>query len=50
MPKYSFKPKSTKEFISSINASSLEEAKQMFAKIKVLSLETFNKLYEVVER
>ena len=50
MPKYSFKPKNTKEFISSVNASSLSEAKQIFAKIKVLSLENFNKLYEVIER
>ena len=50
MPKYSFRSKSSTEFISSINASSLEEAKQIFAKIKVLDLINFNKLYEVVER
>jgi len=45
--KYSFKSKMSNEGISTTNARSLEEATEIFAKRKDLSLEKFTKLYEV---
>ena len=50
MPEFSFKPKSSNEFIKSVEASTKEEAINIFAKIKVLDTEKFNNLYEVIER
>lgn len=50
MPKYSLYIKNSKEEVTTKDASTLEEAKGIFAKIKVLSLEKFNKLYEVAKR
>jgi len=49
MTKYGFRPYNTEEFITTIKCNSLEEAKIIFSKIKVLELNTFNKLYEVVK-
>lgn len=50
MPKFSFKPKRSNEFIKSVEASTKEEAIKFFAKIKVLDTDKFNNLYEVIER
>ena len=50
MPKFSFKPKKSDEFIRTVNASTKEEAINIFAKIKVLDRDKFNNLYEVIER
>lgn len=50
MPKYSFRTKNSDEFINSINAGSIIHATFFFAEMKKLDIETFNKLYEVVER
>lgn len=50
MTKYSFRSKNTLEHIKTIDANSLEEAKIIFSNIKVLDLETFDKLYEVDKR
>lgn len=47
MTKYSFQARSSKEAISTTEARSLEEATEIFAKIKDLPLEKFTKLYEV---
>jgi hypothetical protein len=50
MPKYSFRTKSSKEIIKSVNRSNIEDAISYFAKIKVLQTEQFLKIYEVIER
>lgn len=50
MPTYSLHTKRSKEVISVKNATSLEEAVEIFARIKDLSIEKFNKIYEVTER
>ena len=47
MTKYSFKSKLSKEVISTTEARSLDEAIEIFANRKDLSLEKFTKLYEV---
>jgi hypothetical protein len=49
MSKYSFYSinDSTKESIYTCDASSLEEARSLFAKGKLLELEVFDKLYSV---
>jgi len=49
MKKYGFRPYNTEEFIKTVNCNSLEEAKIIFSKTKVLEINTFNKLYEVVK-
>ena len=47
MAKYSFNSKNSKEVINITEARSLEEATQLFAKIKDLPLGKFSNLYEV---
>jgi hypothetical protein len=50
MPKYSYRSKQSKEYIHTIQAKNKEQAIEFFAKIKVLEIDKFNKLYEVIER
>ena len=50
MPKYSFRTKQSKEVIKSIYCPTYEQAVIEFAKIKVLPLDKFLELYEVIER
>jgi len=50
MPKYSFRTKQSKEVIKSIHCPTYEEAVIKFAQIKVLPLDKFLELYEVIER
>ena len=47
MPKFKFHSKRSNESISVTEASNLEEATKIFAKIKVLNLNNFLDLYEV---
>jgi len=49
MPKYSFRPIKSKEVIRTLEASDKSEAELIFAKIKVLPIEQFLNLYEVVK-
>jgi|TARA_R100000030_G_scaffold87337_2_gene70998 hypothetical protein len=49
MPKFSFRPIKSQESISILDASSKSEAESIFAKIKVLPLDKFLKIYEVVK-
>lgn len=50
MPKYSFNSKSSKEVIKTVDAANITEAAEFFAKLKVLPLSKFLKLYEVIKR
>ena len=50
MPKYSFSTKQSKEVIKATYCQTYEEAVIKFAKIKVLPLDKFLELYEVIER
>lgn len=50
MPKYSYRPKNSKEPVNTITASNLQQAIDYFAKIKVLSKDKFLEIYEVIER
>ena len=50
MSKYSFRAKKSTEFISTADATSEEEAIEVFSKRKKLDKEIFLKLYEVVKR
>jgi len=50
MPRYSYQSKYSREVINSIDASSLSEAVEFFAQVKVLSKEKFLELYEVAKR
>jgi len=47
MTKYSFQSKLSNEAISTTEARSLDEAIEIFAKIKDLPLDKFTELYEV---
>ena len=47
MTKYSFQSKLSREVISTTEARSLDEATEIFAKIKDLPLDKFTELYEV---
>jgi len=47
MPKFKFHTKTSNESIAVTDASNLEEATKIFAKIKVLNLNNFLDLYEV---
>ena len=48
MPTYYFKPKSCDDkFSSQVDAETLQEATEHFAKVKQLPIEEFEKLYEV---
>ena len=49
MPKFKFHSKRSNESISVTEASNLEEATKIFAKIKVLNLNNFLDLYEVTK-
>lgn len=49
MPKYSLKPINCKEKIKTLRADSKEQAIEFFAQVKVLPIEKFIKLYEVIE-
>ena len=50
MPTYRLHTKRSKEAIMVKDATTLQEAIEIFAKLKVLSIEKFNKIYEVTER
>lgn len=50
MPKYSFKPKNSNEYIKSVEADNLEQATEILAQVKQLPITDFKKIYEVVER
>ena len=48
MPTYYFKPRLTKDrFSSRVEAETIQEATEYFAKVKQLPIEEFEKLYEV---
>lgn len=50
MPKYSFRSKQSKEYIHTVEAKNKEQATEFFAKLKVLEIDKFTNIYEVVER
>jgi len=50
MGKFSFHSKYSKESLKVVEAKSKEDAVNFFAKLKVLSVDKFLELYEVIER